>query len=99
MYDALWLECRTMVRALKKFWFWLFGQYFTTMMDSQTLMWILNQPPIDLPNGLMSCWLAYIRLFEFDIEHVPGNKNSVADGLSRRGRADVDSPEEDPDDY
>ena len=84
-YDALKLECRGLLMSLKKFRYWLFGRFFTVYTDSQTLVWLLNRPPNDLPNAMMTRWLAYIRLFDFDTKHIPGNKNGVADGLSRRG--------------
>jgi len=48
---------------------------------------------------MMIRWLAYIHLFNFDVKHVPGNYNRVADGLSRRGQAPEDESESDPDDY
>jgi hypothetical protein len=99
--DAVKLECRGLLKALKKLRFWLYGRYFTIETDAQTLIWILNQPPNDLPNAMMTRWLTYIRLFDFDVKHVPGTKNGGADALSRRGRApgDSDEGEDDVDDY
>ena len=38
-YDALKLECRELLKALKKFSFWLYGRYFTVKTDSQKLVW------------------------------------------------------------
>ena len=98
-YDALKLECRGLVKALKKLRFWLFGRFFTVLTDSQTLVWLLNQPPNDLPNAMMTRWLAYIRLFDFDVKHIKGTKNGAADGLSRRGKGECDECDSDPDDY
>jgi transposase InsO family protein len=93
-YDALKLECRGLLKALKKLRFWLFGRHFQVETDSQTLVWLLNQPPNDLPNAMMTRWLAYIRLFDFTPKHIHGNKNGVADGLSRRGHAPGDDDED-----
>jgi ribonuclease HI len=98
-YDALKLECRGLIKALKKLRFWLFGRFFTVTTDSQTLVWLLNQPPNDLPNAMMTRWLAYARLFDFDVRHVKGTKNGAADGLSRRGKAEEDESDSDPDEY
>jgi RNase H-like domain found in reverse transcriptase/Integrase zinc binding domain len=98
-YDALKLECRGLIKALKKLRFWLFGRFFTVTTDSQTLVWLLNQPPNDLPNAMMTRWLAYARLFDFDVRHVKGTKNGAADGLSRRGKANEDEDDSDPDEY
>ena len=50
---------------------------------------------------MMTRWLAYIRLFDFYVKHIPGNKNGAADALSRRGAGLADPPEDenDADDY
>lgn len=32
----------------------------------------------------MTRWITWIRLFDFEVKHVPGKKNGAADGLSRR---------------
>ena len=64
-YDALKLECRELLKALKKFRFWLFGRYFSVQMNSQALVWLLNQPSNDLSNAMITRWLIYIRLFDF----------------------------------
>ena len=93
-YDAVKLECRGLLKALKKLRFWLYGRHFYVETDAQTLVWLLNQPPNDLPNAMMTRWLAYIRLFDFTVKHVPGKKNGGADALSRRGYADGDEEED-----
>ena len=49
----------------------------------------------NLPNAMMTRWLAYLRLFNFDATHVPGTKNGAADALSRRGAAMEDDSEDD----
>ena len=85
---------------MKKLRFWLFGRYFSVQTDSQVLVWLLNQPPNDLPNAMITRWLIYIRLFDFDVKHIPGSKNGVIDSLSRRGQGPEDeSDDDDPDDY
>ncbi len=73
-YDAVKLECRGLLKALKKFRFWLYGRYFTLETDAQTLVWLLYQPPNDLPNAMMTRWLTYIRLFDFDVKQFLGPK-------------------------
>lgn len=94
-YDAVKLECRGLLKALKKLRFWLFGRSFLVETDAQTLVWLLNQPPNDLPNALLTRWLSYIRLFDFDVRHVKGENNGGPDGLSRRGSAAGEIEEED----
>src|SRR5438477_8431755 len=87
------------LKALKKFRFWVYGRFFRVETDAQTLVWLLNQPPNGLPNAMMTRWLTFIRLFDFEVKHVPGTKNSGPDRLSRRGRAPTDEDEEDRDDF
>jgi len=49
----------------------------------------------------MTRWLTYIRLFDFDVKDIPGNKNGAADALSRRGfpPRDVKEDENAADEY
>ena len=98
-YDAVKLECRGLMNALKKLRFWLYGRHFLLETDAQTLVWLVNQPPNDLPNAMLTRWLTYIRLFDFDVKHIPGSKNGAADALSRRGKSSDDNDESDAEDY
>ena len=53
-YDAVKLECRGLLKALKKLRFWLYERHFQLETDARTLVWLLNQPPNDLPNAMMT---------------------------------------------
>jgi hypothetical protein len=83
-YDAGKRECRGVLKALKKFRHWLYGIHFTLEVDAQTLVAQLNRSATDLPGALVTSWIAWIRLFDFTVRHVPGTKHTAADGLSRR---------------
>lgn len=83
-YDSGKLECRAVLKAFKKFRHWLYGVQFTLETDANTLVAQLNRPASDLPGALVTRWLAWIRLFDFDVKHIPGKRNGAADGLSRR---------------
>jgi hypothetical protein len=48
--------------------YWLFGLFFRVETDAQTLVWLLNQTPNDLPNALLTRWLSYIRSFDFGVK-------------------------------
>lgn len=50
---------------------------------------------------MMARWLAYIWLFDFDMEHIHGTKNGADDALSRHGRSPNDElgAEDDADNY
>ena len=54
----------------------------------------LNRSGSDLPSALITRWLAWIRLFDFEVRHIPGKKHTAADGLSRRPRAPDDTSDE-----
>ena len=102
-YDAGKRECRGLMKALKKVRYWLYGTKFVIEIDANTLVAQLNQSASDLPGALVTRWLAWIRLFDFDVRHVPGRKHSAPDGLSRRPRGPSDDEdeahEEDIDDF
>ena len=65
--------------------------------DARTLVHQLNQPASDLPESVVNRWLAWIRLFTLDIKHVAGTKHGGPDALSRRGKAEEDSKNGNPD--
>src|SRR5690606_20010179 len=96
-YDAGKLECRGLLKALKKFKHYLYGVRFLVEIDAQTLVHQLNQPSSDLPGALVSRWIAWIRLFDFDIAHVSGTKHQGPDALSRRRQSEQSEEDDDSD--
>jgi hypothetical protein len=93
-YDATKRECRGVLKALKRCRGWLYGVHFTLETDANVLVAQLNGSASDLPGSLLMRWIAWIRLFDFDVKHVPGKKHLAADGLSRKPRTDSDIQEE-----
>jgi hypothetical protein len=93
-YDATKRECRGVLKALKKFKYQLYGVHFILETDANVLVAQLNKGATDLPGALVTRWLAWIRLFDFDVRHVPGSKHTAADGLSRRPRTASDDIDE-----
>ena len=83
-YDVVKLECRGLLRALKKFLYYLYGVQFLIEIDARTVVHQLNQPTLDLPGAIVGRWLVYITLFSFDIKHVAGVKHKGPDPFSRR---------------
>ena len=65
--------------------------HFVLEIDAHVLLHQLNRSGTDLPEILITRWLAWIRLFDFDIRHIPNTKHIVADGLSRRPRTQSDN--------
>ena len=91
-----------MLNALRRFRVHLYGVRFTVETDANTLVAQLNRTATDLPGSLMTRWLAWISLWDFNVRHVPGVKNGAADGLSRRvppEGAVTEEPEDDIDDF
>jgi len=68
--------------------------------DANVLVAQLNRAATDHPGALITRWLAWIRLFDFEVRHVPGKQHTVADALSWRPRHpdDTDLSDEDVDD-
>ena len=56
----------------------------------------LNKIATDLPWTLVTLWIAWIRLFDFNVCHMPGTKHTAADGLSRYpcGEREVEEKED-----
>ena len=52
--------------------------------NAATLVAQLNHLASDLSNSVIICWILWIYLFDFDVKHVLGMKNTVADGLSQQ---------------
>ena len=95
-YDSGKLEWQGLLKALKKFRYYLYGVRFLVEIDPRTLVYQLNQPASDLPGSVVNTWLAWIRMFTFDIKHVAGRKHGGPEGVLRRGLAHEDSEDEDP---
>ncbi|KAK5788043.1 hypothetical protein VI817_010539 [Penicillium citrinum] len=89
-YNADKRECRDILKALKKFRHWLYGVHFVLEIDAKTLVSQLNRSATDLPGALVTNWIAWIRLFDFEVKHVPGNRHTAADALSRRPATEED---------
>src|SRR5258706_3818075 len=84
-YDSRKLECRGLLRALKKLRFYLYGIRFLVEIDAKTLVHQLNQPASDLPGSVLNRWFAWIRRVDFELKHVAGTKHGGPDALSRKG--------------
>jgi len=73
---------------------YLYGVGSLVEIDAKTLVHQLNQPASDLPGLVVNRWLAWIRMFSFEIKHVAGKRHGGPDGLSRRRRLVEDLEEE-----
>ena len=102
-YDATKRELRGLLYALRRMRRYLYGVHFFVETDAQVLIHQINGSASDIPGALLLRWIAWIRLFDFEIRHIPGSKNGAADGLSRKpaGPSDLSDKalEEDIDDW
>ncbi|OMJ26656.1 Retrovirus-related Pol polyprotein from transposon [Smittium culicis] len=77
---------KMMVQKLKLY---LYGVRFIVETDAKSVLGMLNQ--VDLPSDVAARWVAYLQMYDFDIVHIKGTSNPVADALSRHSSRDMDS--------
>jgi hypothetical protein len=77
------LELAAIVHALKMWRHYLLGRKFVLMMDHCGLWYLFDQPKL---NARQARWMALLRKFDFEIKHIKGKENRVADALSRSMR-------------
>ena len=51
------------------------------MTDNKGLKYLLDQPNL---NARQARWLAFLSEYDFEIQHIKGKENKVADALSRQ---------------
>jgi hypothetical protein len=74
------LECLAMVFATDKFRKYLEHQDFILETDNQALSWLLSHPR---QIGKIGRWVVKLSALKFQVRHIRGNQNKVADALSR----------------
>ena len=71
-------ECYAIVYALKKFEYLLRDIRFTLLTDHKNLIYIDSET-----SQKVKRWKLAIQQYDFDIQHIPGRLNQIADGFSR----------------
>ena len=74
-------EMLAIVRAVKNFHPYLYGQKVTVRTDHSSLTWLFQ---IKEPKGQLARWLEILTQYDLTLEHRRGLKHGNADGLSRQ---------------
>jgi hypothetical protein len=81
-YDSHKLELYALYQAIRHFAVYLsFVPCFTVRTDNQALRWWKKSDYA--PGDVRSKWKSYLDPFRFNIEHLPGTSNTIADAISR----------------
>jgi hypothetical protein len=75
------LELATIVHVLRKWRHYLMGRRFELRTDHNVIKYFFDQPTL---NARQSRWLEFLCEYYFEIKHIKGKENKVADALSRR---------------
>ena len=79
-YHSNELECLTLVWALRKFRHYLFGRRFVVKTDNNVVRWLCSKKDL---KGKFARWMMELQEYDFQIHHLKGVDNVVADALSR----------------
>jgi hypothetical protein len=82
-YDPGKRECHGLMKVLKKFRNNVYAVRFLMETDANRLVHQLNLPANDQPGALVTRWIMWIQLFNFDVKHIPGRLHGGPDGLSQ----------------
>jgi hypothetical protein len=75
------LELAAVIHALKMWQDYIRGRKFLLLIDNSEVKYLFSQ--LDL-NARQARWLALLRKFDFEVRHMKGKENKVANSLSRR---------------
>ena len=75
------LELASIVHALKMWRHYLMGRIFELRTDHCGLKYLFDQPTL---NARQARWLEFLCGYDFEIKHIKGKENKVADALSRK---------------
>jgi hypothetical protein len=81
LYATRDLKLASIVHALKMWRYFLMGKSFDLNIDHSALKYLFEKPSL---NSRQSRWLEFLSGYDFNINHIRGKENKVADALSRR---------------
>ena len=80
-YSTTEKECLAVIEALKAYCPYLLGRKFDLFTDHKSRKWLLTRTKEH--SGRLWRWVDKFREFQCKVHHIAGNKNTVADALSR----------------
>eukprot|EP01129_Flabellula_baltica_P008171 TRINITY_DN3225_c0_g1_i2.p1 TRINITY_DN3225_c0_g1~~TRINITY_DN3225_c0_g1_i2.p1 ORF type:complete len:755 (+),score=86.77 TRINITY_DN3225_c0_g1_i2:501-2765(+) len=89
-YSAYAGECLALLEAVRKFRVYIWGAKFVVRTDHDTLKWMKS---MSLKNTKYGRWILELQEYDFDIEHIKGTNNQIADFLSRGFKVSQDGPD------
>jgi hypothetical protein len=75
------LELAAIVHTLRKWRHYLMGRRFELRTYHNGLKYLFDQPTL---NAKKTRWLEFLCEYDFDIKHIKGKENKVANALSRK---------------
>jgi ribonuclease HI len=75
------LELAAIIHALRKWIHYLMGKRFELRIDHNGLKYLFDQSTL---NVRKIRWMEFLCEYDFDIKHIKGKENKVADALSRK---------------
>lgn len=79
-YQVHEIELLAIVHCLRKWRAYLEGREFTLRTDNQSLVWLDSQKSL---SKRQARWLEFLAPYRFQVVHIKGKYNVVADALSR----------------
>ena len=88
-YSAYERELLAVLHSCTTWRHYLFGRHFKLKTDHHSLRYMFSQEKF---TGRIFKWMEQLQQYDFEVEHIPGWKNLVADALSRRDEEASEKP-------
>ncbi|CDP17145.1 unnamed protein product [Coffea canephora] len=85
-YHSTFKEILALRNGIKKFSFFLISHHFLVKMDMGSFPKMLHFKQKSIPHPQLLRWSAWFSQYSFDVKHIMGKKNIVADFFSRKER-------------
>ena len=74
------LDLAAITHALKMWRHYLMERKFLLKTENMSMKYLFDQPDLNMRQAR---WLAFLSEYHFELKHIKGNENKVADALSR----------------